>query len=280
MNGDRRRILVLGSSGYLGREVARRLMGRHDVFSTHRSDPHFEESLRFDIYRDEPGALGEHDVDLVVCVARVFDPRADSGPDAPAREHTFLRLLARFAETRFLFMSTDAVFSGREGRYRETAPRQPGTPYGRRMRLFEDHVTANVRNRCVVRASYLYGYSAGRLDKRLSDSMLKLGRGERIEFFADMYKSPLEAGQTADAVCRLALSEHVGTVHVGGPRLSVYEFQRQALAALGADTANVHAVAMPSDSPFPRDTSLNTDLMARLTGVVPRSVTQSLAPVL
>jgi dTDP-4-dehydrorhamnose reductase len=145
------------------------------------------------------------------------------------------------------------------------------------MRLFEDHVAANVSNHCIVRASYIFGYSGESLDKRLNDSMLKLSHGDRLEFFDDMYKSPIAVGQVAEAVSSLALAEHVGAVHVAGPRMSVYEFQREALAALGADTGHVHAARMPPDSPSPRDTSLRTDLMTRLTGVAPQSISRALA---
>ena len=277
MTSGRRRILLLGSGGYVGREIGRRLATGHDVTPTHRSEAHFPGSRAFDIFRDDPARLADGRFDVVVCAARVFDETADRGPDAPSRKEAFLRLLARFAGTRFLFMSSDAVFSGDDGLYGETAGRAPRTPYGQRMRLFEDQVSANVPDHCIVRASYIFGYAGDSLDKRLSDSMLRLSRGDRLEFFDDMYRSPVEVGQVAEAVCTLALAEHVGAVHVAGPRMSVYEFQHEALAALGADTGNVHPTAMPADSPLPRDTSLRTDLMARLTGVAPQSIARSLA---
>jgi dTDP-4-dehydrorhamnose reductase len=271
------RILLLGASGFLGREVARRLRTGHELRVTHCKHPASAESLRFDIFRDDPALLQVRAGDLVICCARLFDAGADAGVEADAREQSFLRLLQSLARNRLLLLSTDAVFSGRAGRYAENAEREPLSAYGRRMCRFEDLVRAEVPDHCIVRASYLYGYSAGQLDKRLADSLRKIERGERLEFFADMYKSPLEVGQAADVVCALALSDFVGTVHAGGPRMSVYQFQSEALAALGVGSERAHSAAMPGDPLLARDTSLDSALMIRLTRVVPRGVSAALA---
>lgn len=273
-----RNILLLGASGFLGRELARRLRDGHRLTGTYHNHPDANGSIPFDIFQDSSGQIAGDDHDLVICCARLFDPQVDAGADKPKREQALLHNLRRWSQRRVVLISTDAVFSGRDGNYAESAAREPGTAYGQRMRWVEDRFAEEVRAHCIVRCSYLYGYSAGRLDKRLADSLQRLDSGASIEFFDDMYKSPMAVGQTADAVCKLALSDVSGAVHVAGPRMSVYEFQRQALAVLGADATRVRATAMPAGSTLPRDTSLDSGLMRRLTGVIPDDVTHSLAP--
>ncbi|HMB42622.1 MAG TPA: sugar nucleotide-binding protein [Luteimonas sp.] len=277
MTKTSRRILLLGGSGFLGREIARRLRDQHQLRATHCTSAADSASIRFDIFKDPPELLGVREGDLVICSARLFDANLDAGAEAAQRVRAFQRLLRSLARNRLLLLSTDAVFSGRAGQYTEKAEREPLTAYGRRMSLYEDLLRAELPDHCIVRASYLYGYSAGQLDKRLADSQQKLERGERLEFYDDMYKSPLEVAQAAEAVSALALSDFVGTVHAGGPRMSVYQFQREALAALGMATTNVHPVAMPHEPTLTRDTSLNSALMIRMTRVVPRSVAAALA---
>lgn len=271
-----RRVLLLGGSGFLGREIARRLCAEHDLRSTHHNHADKAAPIRFDIYKDPPESLAVRDRDLIICSARLFDAQADAGAEAPARERSFLRLLRYLSRCRMLLLSTDAVFAGDRGLYAEDDPAEPVTAYGRRMRGFEQWLRAEVPEHCVLRASYLYGYSCGRLDKRLADSRDKLGRGERLEFYDDMYKSPLEVGQMADVVCALALSDFVGTVHAGGPRMSVYQFQREALAALGLETARLTPITMPRATTLARDTSLDTRLMTRLTRIVPHNIAAAL----
>src|SRR4249920_961042 len=131
MTNARRRILLLGGSGFLGREISRRLRDEHDLRSTHCTNAADSPSIRFDIYNDPPEVLGLRNGDLIICSARLFDARADAGAEALARQQAFLRLLRSFSRNRVVMLSTDAVFSGRTGYYTETAEREPVTAYGR-----------------------------------------------------------------------------------------------------------------------------------------------------
>ncbi|MEO8972482.1 MAG: hypothetical protein ABI406_12875, partial [Ktedonobacteraceae bacterium] len=110
------------------------------------------------------------------------------------------------------------------------------------------------------------------LDARLSQVRTRLLAGEQLTFFTDMIKSPMEVNQVAKAITLLAYSEYVGIVHVAGEAMSVYDFYREAMNNLGISVEGLCPVQMPTDFLHTRDTSLNSNLMKKLTKIEPLPV--------
>jgi hypothetical protein len=67
-------------------------------------------------------------------------------------------------------------------------------------------------------------------------------------------------------------------VHVAGERLSVFDFHRQAMDALGVDTRRLQIGTMPPMAGMLRDTSLCSTLWQTLTRVKPLTIHETLAP--
>ena len=88
----------------------------------------------------------------------------------------------------------------------------------------------------IVRFSYLYGYSAGKLDPRLSAARETLSRGDELLRFSDMYKSPLEVNEAAAYLLTVHGLDFTGTIHIAGPRISVFDFYKDALTKMGVQT--------------------------------------------
>lgn len=270
----RERTLVVGASGYLGRAVAAECRrAGHDVVGTCRSEPTVEADAAFDFWTDDLAELLDG-VGTVVFAAHVEG--GDDGRSLEAFERAARRVATTCADRRVVYVSSDAVFDGKRGRYREDDPRTPTTPYGRRLAAFEDAVRETCSDHCVVRPSYVFGFSAGRLDDRLTRTRDRVTAGERVEYWDDYYRSPIAVGELATAIRTLAEGDATGVVHAGGPRTSVYRFHRDAMAALGYPTDPIGPTAMPPDADHPRDTSLRSDRLGDLTGIRPSSVSEAL----
>lgn len=274
-------VLVVGASGFLGRAVAAELREvGHRVVGTYCSTPTPEASARFDFWTDDVGALAdEHDVDVVVFAASVeYGGEADTGETAtgPAFERAAERFVSGCGDRRLVYVSSAAVFDGSAGRYGEDADRSPVDEYGRRLVAMEDLVEEGCRDAAILRTSYLFGFSAGRLDDRLARTWEAVTNGEPVAYFADMYKSPVAVTEAAETVRVLVESEATGAVHAPAPRTSVYEFHRDAMAALGHDASLVERDAVPEDGEFAVDRSLSSDRFASLTGFEPSTVTEAL----
>ena len=58
--------------------------------------------------------------------------------------------------------------------------------------------------------------------------------------------------------------------------MSVYDFAWEAMNSLGVSCDRLQLSLMPPDFPHPKDTSLNTSLMKKLTDIEAMSISQAL----
>lgn len=249
--------LVVGGTGLLGRAVCERLDDATPV----------SRRTGYDFF--DPGSarrLRAADPDAVVLAATV--ERAD----VPRDEYD--EAVDRFVDAcegrRLVYVSSDAVFSGETGGYAPDDPVSPIDRYGRRLLAFERAVD-RLSDAVVLRPSYLY--AADPLDSRLAAAVEALTPAEgadeagTYERFDDMYRSPAHVDDVAAAVVVLVAGETTGTLHVPGPRLSVFEFHRRALTALGVDVTGLEATSTPDGLDLARDRSLVAPRFDEVTGV-------------
>lgn len=265
-------ILITGSSGFLGRSLRSAFSPSVQVFGTHYQHPSFSDSLPYNVFQDDVRPLLEC-TNISVVVFTVLIEMETPENVRPAME----RFVHGCRDRRLVYLSSDGIFDGTRGNYTEQDKPTPCTQYGNNLLFCETLVKELCANYCIIRPSYIYGFSAGQLDPRLSRTRNKLRLGEPVELFEDMYKSPLCVQQVTEAVATLSLSDYIGTLHVAGERVSVFDFHQQAMYALGVDTARLTRCAMPTTPGFLRDTSLNASLWQTLTGTRPLSVQEAVS---
>lgn len=254
-------ILIIGASGYLGQQVAKRL-GKRAV-TTHRSAPQFAGSLPYDFYQDEKLPIDPAGMTVIFTAAVEMNQQADKLAAG------MRRLLGQLSANRFVYLSSDAIFSGGRGQYTEADAPDPVNDYGRNLLLCEQLVQVMTPDHCIIRPSYIYGFSNGQLDTRLSRTRDSLLRGEKVVLYDDYYKCPLSIHEVADGVVHLAQATYQGPIHVAGSRMSAYEFHRRAMHALGIDTDYLGHQPMPTDAELMRDTSLDSSTWWRICGKQP-----------
>lgn len=265
--------LIVGGSGFLGGAIAQAASSSLKVFATHRSQSRFHSSIRFDLLRDDPRKLlGKINPEIVVLAAHMEPLLKERS--LRARAEFFLRCCDR---RRLIYISSDAVFNGRQGLYDEEDPKSPVHDYGHGLAFMEAVVRRTCADHVVVRPSYLYGFSAGRLDSRLASTRARLLEGQEVRLFDDMYKSPLEVNQAAEIILDIAIMHFTGTVHVAGPRMSVFSFQRQGVKALGLPVDKLIGEKLPEDTALLRDTSLSIVRMVRMIDKPPRPISEALS---
>ncbi len=273
-----RRILLIGSSGYLGRTLTTYLRQAGWIVPTYRREDYFGGSQRYDFWMDDVHALVErHQIDTVVNAANMAYKAGDPGYEFTVFKQRVEWLLQGCRRCRVIYISSDGIFGGEKGHYRESDIPRPITRYGRNLQYFEEQVRKLCADYCIIRPSYLYGYSLSQLDHRLAQTRERLLAGEQLTYFTDMIKSPMEVNQVAEAITLLTTSKYVGIVHVAGEAMSVYDFYREAMSSLNIPTTRLRPAQMPADFQHPRDSSLDSSLMKRLTKIEPLAVRMALA---
>jgi dTDP-4-dehydrorhamnose reductase len=260
--------LVIGASGYLGQQVMKQL--GECAIATHRTAPSFADSRPFDFYQDETLPIIPSDMTVI------FTAAVEMNQPAAKLAAAMQRLLAQLSTNRFVYLSSDAIFSGVRGHYTEADPPDPVNDYGRNLLLCEQLVQAMAPDHCIIRPSYIYGFSSGELDLRLSRTRDRLLRGDLVVLYDDYYKCPLSVHEVAAGVIHLAQANYQGPIHLAGLRMSAYEFQRQAMNALGVDTTRLTAQPMPTDAGLMRDTSLDSARWWRMCNAQPLSIKDAL----
>ena len=155
---------------------------------------------------------------VIHCAAVSVVGDAQKNPDLAWRTNVEVtRRLAELAsEIPLVFFSTDLVFDGRKGNYSEMDPVNPLHVYGETKVAAEEIVLKNPRH-LVVRTSLNGGISpAGNraFNEQLRHSLQ--ASGKRMTLFADEFRCPIPAVETARAVWELTRKNCTGIYHVAG----------------------------------------------------------------
>ena len=229
------RLLVTGGCGYLGREVVRVAAeaGRH-VRATWWRQPPLDlgaEWVQVDVRDAEAMQRAAEGVDAVVHTAYVqgegeWEVNVE-GTAAVARAARGLR---------FVHLSTDLVFDGTRGRYREEDPVAPVGSYGRSKAAAEQCAMDIHGHPTIVRTSLIYGGREPGPQERLART------GTR--FYVDEIRSPVQVTDLAMAIqgC-LDMDIHGPLNMAGADNVSRYDFA----VMLGADPDRIEAAQTTPD---------------------------------
>lgn len=141
---------------------------------------------------------------------------------------------------RLLQISTDFVFDGQDGPYREDARPNPISYYGRSKLAGENNARGAGTDRwAIIRTVLVYG--APQADARsnfVTWVHSKLRAGEHIRVVTDQWRTPTWVVDLADAVERVVRFRKSGIYHVSGRELmSVHAFAHRIAKVAGLDAS-------------------------------------------
>lgn len=270
------RLLVIGRSGQLATELARRAGGGLAVTCLGReaADLSHPEAAAAAVL----AALEAGGVDAVVnAAAHTAVDRAESeealaltvNGDGPGA-------LAQVAAARgvpFLHVSTDYVFDGSGTRpWRPEDPVGPLGAYGRTKLEGEAQVSNAGGPHAILRTSWVFSAHGANFVK----TMLRLGRErDRLTVVADQIGGPTAAGDIADALVVMARGliadpAKSGTYHfAGAPDVSWADFAREifAQAGLSPEVADIPTSAYPTPAARPANSRLDCTTLAAAFGI-------------
>lgn len=205
------RLLVVGGSGYLGREVVRQAGdGGQWVAATYRSRPRGADGgrwLRLDL--SDPARI-----DAVLDRVRpdVVVNTASGGADWAATAEGPVRLAMATARKGIglVHVSSDAVFSGSRPWYGEDSRPDPLTPYGAAKAAAENGVLLVHPQAAVARTSLILG-DGGSEHERAVHALAAGGEGV---LFTDDVRCPVHVSDLAAGLLELAVSGTGGMRHL------------------------------------------------------------------
>ncbi len=258
------RVLIVGASGYLGKSVASHFTGAgHEVMGSFCTNPgEMERAVQYSFPEaDIEPVLSEYNPEAVVITARLTGNFIEG--DILSFRKSFAKAVDQICKHlddrpggKLVYVSSDAVFSGKKGGYGENDTPEPETVYGQLQKTAEEVIQSRANFNAIVRASYLYGFSKGSLDKRWQSLSAKLKLGAIVKAATNIYKSPVDVNDAAALITQATLSSFNGIIHAEAPRLNVYQFMEKGLEVLGLLDER-HLLQKDSSTEF-SDTSLLT----------------------
>ena len=117
----------------------------------------------------------------------------------------------------FVYISTDYVFSGNKGNYKETDVPDPINYYGLTKLKAEELVKNSLDNYCIARSSVIYGSTpaAGKVNFVLW-VIDKLEKGERVKIVDDQWNSPTLNTSLAEMTLEVVERRLTGIFHLCG----------------------------------------------------------------
>jgi dTDP-4-dehydrorhamnose reductase len=282
--GAGRNIIIIGAGSLVGRYLYRRAGPERAKATFHRQVA--DGAVRFDATAMPPARLAEIAAGCSHAVILIANSDPDDCARFPEAAHRLnveaIQALIDQCDRQSVvpvFASTEAVFDGERGLYREGDAAAPLMTYARQKLVIEDYLAQRGRPYLIVRLSRVV--TTDPADNSLFSAWLRqIAEGQTIRCAHDHIFSPIHAEDVADAILALIDGGSSGLFHLGGPdaltRLTMLErLLAEYTADVGTFSGNLTPCRMsdfPTLEPRPRDISLRSDKLIGATAVTPRSV--------
>lgn len=284
------KLLITGSGGLFGSKLSQTAIAAfHEVYSTYnKHPPHEGTPIKLDVTdRNQVERVIQNlKPDAVVHAAALTDvdlcetnkPLAWTinvdgtrhVAEASSKYHVF-----------FLFISTDYVFNGEKGLYKETDEPAPINYYGITKLKAEEQVEKLSGEHCTARTSVIFGSTPAAGKENFALWLQgKLKSNQQVKILTDQWNSPTLNTNLAEMTLEIAERKLTGTYHLAGAtRLTRYDFSLQ-LANTFNLNKNLITTAVSSDFQWPakrpRDSSLSTEKAQQMLKHKPLKIDQAL----
>lgn len=151
---------------------------------------------------------------------------------------------AQKVNARLIFISTDYVFNGRSGPYREEDPPDPINYYGRSKLAAENLVRGSGLDHAIIRTIVLYGYGRNARASFVTWLLNRLRNGQSVRIVNDQWGNTTLAEDLAMAIERVILLGKGGLYNVGGRGYQTrYEFALTAAQVFGLDPSLITPIS-------------------------------------
>ncbi|MBD2043589.1 SDR family oxidoreductase [Microcoleus sp. FACHB-672] len=266
-----KKLLITGSSGFLGWNLCQIAQEEWQVYGTYFSQPVeipeinlLQSDLRN--FEELKHIFEEIKPDAVIHAAAQSQPNycqthPEESHEINVTASCNIAGICADYSIPCVFTSTDLVFNGLNAPYRETDPVSPVSLYGEQKVLAEEGMLERYPQTAICRMPLMFGYGGPAAKSFIQPMLESLRKGQELALFTDEFRTPV-SGQTAAKGLLLALEKVNGRIHLGGKeRISRYDFFRLLVEVLGLDEAKILTCRQQDvkmAAPRPPDVSLDS----------------------
>ncbi len=287
------RVLITGGSGLLGKALTETCITGTEIIATYVGDYHMPDTDHVKYYkmdiRDKSGYLNlfeKYAPEVTIHTAGIGSPdfaeqNKELVYDVNINGTKNIIINCERSQSKFIYISSNGIYDGRNGPYAEEDKAEPVNYYGI-IKLEGEEITRNVKiPSAIVRPILMYGwnYSFER-SNIVTQSLLKLQKGERVYAYDDVYVNPLLNCSCARAIWKMINDDVRGDYNIGGAdRVNIYQLLTRVAEIFDLNRILVVPVQQGYFNELverPRDASLKTKKMENELGIKPLTLDEGL----
>ena len=282
-----KKILILGSSSLVGIRLTKMLKKKYIVFTTYHNKKINNNSIKLDLLSitSLEKAFQQNKPDIVINLCGVYKNLGFCEKNKKlvmAINGKSLKSISQLANNYNSFLisfSSDFVFDGQTGNYKENDQVNPINYYGKTKVVGEKNIQKIANDYCIVRTSMIYGKNP--LRKTLSDMILdEVKHGHKLKLINDQFMTPTYLENFCEMLVEIIEMKYKGIIHLAGPqKMSRYEFAKKILKILNFRKECLIPVSRNEfdfSKKMPKDSSLNTRKASLILKKGPEKVENSL----
>ena len=284
------KLLVTGASGLLGSKLTELATKKNfQVYSAYyQNTPQQGTPIQFDISKktSTEKAFNEIKPDIVVHAAALTHvDRCETQKGLAWKINVQgtenIAKSCRRYRTYLVYVSTDYVFNGEKGNYRETDLPAPINHYGTTKLKGEEYVQSLAPDACIARTSVVYGSIPATGKTNFALWLLdKLRRNEEVKIVTDQTNSPTLNTNLANMILKIVERRLTGIYHLAGATaLSRYDFAKALAEEFNLNTQLVKPATSKEIAwvaKRPRNSSLNVAKATQTLGSKPLKIHEAL----
>ncbi len=270
-----KRIVITGAAGFVGGNIIRQAneMDNYTFFGIDIYDMSFSQnnlySQAFDLLNREElyEFLEKIKPDVIVHLAALsnIDYCETNKEQAEKINVDITRNIVEFCQnysSRLIYFSSDSIFDGKRGLYREEDIPRPLHYYGQTKVKSEGIVKDAIDNFVIIRPSLIMGLPVGENGNSFLWRMIKsMKKGNAVAFPKSEIRSPVDVITLSRAILELANHDYTGILHISGNDvINRYDMAKRIADNLGYPTELVidrKPEISSGRAPRPKDVSLD-----------------------
>jgi amidophosphoribosyltransferase len=260
------KIIVIGSSGLLGKKVYHLLSHNHEVGGfnfSHAIKGH--KQLDITQRREVIKAFRNLSPDVIVHTSALCDTDFCETHKGAAHMVNVVGTqnivkISKDKKAKLIYISSDYIFDGESGPYFEDSDPNPINYYGHTKLEGERIIIEELNNYAIIRPTILYGYN-DESDKPTfpSNILKKLKERQTVEVDGYIKKYPLLIDDLSIFIKKIIEEDRGGIFHIkGGERVTRYEWALDVVNIFNIDGTLIKETASDNFAKKPRDVNLET----------------------
>ncbi len=275
-----KKILITGSSGQLGNSLGKVFKSKYDLVFTSRTKPYKNTNYFLDItnsllVKDMVSAISP---DIIINLAALTNvDLCESNPHlADAINFQGVKNLVNVFNGPIIHLSSDYVFDGKLGQYKENDITNPINVYGVTKYKAEKILLEKSKESLVIRTSVLYDYQRKAKSSFLNWVVNSLKKGEKIKVVDDQFNNPTWTNSISVVIDRAIKADLNGLIHWGDfDWISRYDFANKIADKFSLKSNLIEPIKteeLNQVAPRPLNGGLDTTIAQDLLGLEPPQI--------